>query len=89
MGFHLALVRVPPITLDAFEPSEIVMAALTNFHLQGMTACDAALRQLGTGASFMTPNVMEGDCEQCLSVGMDDCVSKPVKRQEFHRVLAR
>ncbi len=59
------------------------MSAITNFRLQGMTACGADLCQLGTGASSMTANVMKGDCEQCLSVGMDDFVSKPVKRQEF------
>jgi PAS domain S-box-containing protein len=37
----------------------------------------------------MTANAMEGDREECLSVGMDDFVSKPIKSQELQRVLAR
>jgi CheY-like chemotaxis protein len=39
----------------------------------------------------MTANAMKGDREQCLAVGMDGYVSKPVKRQtlfaEIDRVL--
>ena len=37
----------------------------------------------------MTANAMEGDREHCLSSGMDDFVSKPVKSQELTRVLTQ
>ena len=37
----------------------------------------------------MTANAMEGDREHCLSSGMDDFVSKPVKSQDLHRVLTQ
>jgi two-component system sensor histidine kinase/response regulator len=37
----------------------------------------------------MTANTMEGDREKCLSAGMDDYVSKPLKEKELREVLAR
>ncbi|MDQ2855791.1 MAG: response regulator [Acidobacteriota bacterium] len=37
----------------------------------------------------MTANAVEGDRNKCISVGMDDYVSKPVKLAELARVLER
>jgi CheY-like chemotaxis protein len=37
----------------------------------------------------MTANAMQGDREACLQAGMDDYVSKPVRRQELSECLTR
>jgi CheY-like chemotaxis protein len=37
----------------------------------------------------MTANALEGDRERCFEVGMDDYISKPVKRDEVAAALAR
>jgi signal transduction histidine kinase/CheY-like chemotaxis protein len=37
----------------------------------------------------MTANAMQGDREQCLAVGMDDFISKPVQSKVLAEVLAR
>ncbi len=37
----------------------------------------------------MTANAMQGDREHCLSSGMDDFVSKPVKSQDLSKVLSQ
>ena len=37
----------------------------------------------------MTANVMSGDRERCLEVGMDDYIGKPVKRDKLEAVLRK
>ncbi|MEC4673868.1 MAG: response regulator, partial [Nitrospirota bacterium] len=37
----------------------------------------------------ITVNAMQGDRERCLAAGMDDYLSKPIKREELEAVLAR
>jgi len=46
-----------------------------------------ALRR--TPVVAMTANAMPGDRERCLAVGMDDYISKPIKREILHRALER
>lgn len=51
-----------------------------------------AIRKLETGhipIIALTANAMEGDSQRCQEAGMDDYLSKPVKLQDFERVLQR
>ena len=46
-----------------------------------------ALNQQPLPIVAMTANVMSGDRERCLEVGMDDYIGKPVQRDQLASVL--
>jgi len=37
----------------------------------------------------MTANAMKGDREKCIAVGMDDYITKPIRRKQLQKTLKR
>jgi two-component system, sensor histidine kinase and response regulator len=62
--------------------------------MDGLTATsEIRKREQGTGRHIpivaMTAHAMKGDKEKCLDAGMDDYVSKPIRRKDLADALAR
>ncbi|MEQ1793454.1 MAG: PAS domain S-box protein [Nitrospira sp.] len=74
-AYHLVFMDCQMPELDGFETTKLIRSH------------EHASQHLPIIA--MTANAMAGDREHCLSAGMDDFVSKPVKSQDLQRVLAR
>ena len=54
---------------------------------RAVRASDTPARQVPIVA--MTANAMQGDRERCLEAGMDDYISKPIRREHLAAMLAR
>jgi signal transduction histidine kinase/ActR/RegA family two-component response regulator len=81
--------------LELFRAQEFD-AILMDIQLPGMDgfACTAGIRSAETGGArripiiAMTAHALAGDREKCLAAGMDDYVSKPIRRDDLLRALA-
>jgi two-component system, sensor histidine kinase and response regulator len=90
---EVALNGEEAITRWQQEPFDVILMDVQMPVLDGLEAT-RRIRELegGTGRHIpiiaMTARAMKGDRERCLSSGMDDYVSKPVRRSDLQRALA-
>jgi CheY-like chemotaxis protein len=68
--------------------------ALIDHRLPEMDGCDATgeirRRENGSGHTTiiaMTVNAMQGDREKCLEAGMDDYISRPIKKEDVVAIV--
>ncbi|MEB3282300.1 MAG: response regulator [Lyngbya sp.] len=86
--------------LDALkrQPYDVVLMDVQMPQMDGLETSRRICQEYGDGSDerprkpwiiAMTANAMRGDREMCLSAGMDDYVTKPVRREELAQALAK
>lgn len=95
LGCDAARVSNGREALDAVrrEPWDLVLMDVQMPEMDGISTTNA-IRSLNTEAgrvpiAAMTANAMTGDREACLSAGMDDYISKPVRLDDLERMITR
>jgi len=95
-GCNVTAVENGHEVIDAFktEDFDIIFMDVQMPELDGFQAT-ARIRELEKESSRYTPIVamtahaMKGDRERCLEAGMDDYISKPLRRERLYAVLDR
>ncbi len=78
--------------LDSLErqPYDIIFMDIQMPEMDGYEATRQIIEKYSEKRPFiiaMTANAMQGDREECLSTGMDEYISKPVKLEEVQRLI--
>ncbi|NCC34355.1 MAG: response regulator [Chloroflexia bacterium] len=95
LGYHADLAANGLEALDALErqPYDVVLMDLQMPELDGIETTKRIVSRMGPSQRpyiiAMTANAMSGDRELCLSVGMDDYISKPVRIEALDAALMR
>ena len=97
LGFTVTLAENGVVAISALQKAtfDVVLMDMQMPEMDGLEAT-RRIRDPGSGAVepdltiiAMTANAMQGDREACLEAGMNDYLSKPVKRQELIDMLGK
>ncbi len=97
LGYHAEIAENGQVAVDKLTAqSGQYQLVLMDWQMPIMDGLEATRRirtMESTGSQHipiigMTANAIKGDRERCLAAGMDDYLSKPLKREELHRVLS-
>lgn len=75
------------------QPYDVVLMDVQMPHMDGLEATRRICQEWSPDARpriiAMTANAMQGDREKCLAAGMDDYITKPVRREELANALSK
>ncbi len=97
MGWHVVIADNGKKAIEYFlqEHVDVILMDISMPEMDGMEATQrirSIERETGrkkTPIVAMTANVMEGDREKYLQIGMDDYLSKPINREQLYEMIQR
>jgi signal transduction histidine kinase/ActR/RegA family two-component response regulator len=95
LGYEADIVSNGVEVLDALhrEPYDVIFMDIQMPKMDGLTATRHIVEQWPTEQRpwiiALTANAMKGDRELCLEAGMNDYISKPLRKEELAQVLSR
>jgi CheY-like chemotaxis protein len=87
-NYDLILMDIEMPLMDGFEATRAIREA-EDMMVQEHTLCLPSDHNRRTPIIAMTAHAVEGFQERCLKAGMDDCITKPLRRYELLAMVAK
>ncbi len=96
LGYRSEVVEDGRQALERLRQGGAFALVLMDWHMPNMNGCEATERIRALDGEVarvpivaMTARAMSGDREKCLAAGMDDYLTKPIRKEQLRRVLER
>ena len=86
-GYDLIFMDIQMPEMDGLEATAVIREFEASHHRQPFGEKNSRISAAGVPIIAMTAHAMQGDREKCLASGMNDYISKPIKREAVFTII--